>query len=178
MLEKIEPEIISVTKYFSVTNRDDIQQEIRIRLWHLLMEHFDKIDYTIETLINYCKKNIYGVAIECSRKIIKVKNRYYNRFIPITDVFVPTYDNISLVEFEIDFLKYSSILSEREQTMLEYLITTNNSFDNFDSISRQLGYKGKGAATYTLKKIAEKIVEFNETGVCKKKKKSKKIKSR
>ena len=68
--------------------------------------------------------------------------------------------NVNQIDFSIDFPKYEKIFTEKEFKLFKYLVDTDNEFSNFDALSREWGYTGKGTSKYNLEIMAKKIVSF------------------
>ena len=164
VLVKLEPHFANVIKYYKAYMRDEIKQEIRIRLWKLMLTALaDDPDSTEEDLYTMCMDHLYSISIYCS-KIIRIKGYYnYNKHYCQLDDYEFTSKEPSRDPFiNIDLEKYRNILTKKEYSILEYLYEIDSTFSNFDEISRQLGYTGKGSFKYTASNIATKINNFNK----------------
>lgn len=164
VLVRLEQNLTNVVKYYKLYMRDEIKQETRIRLWKMMAFAVeDNSSTTEEELFELCSNHIYSMSIYCS-KLVRIKEyyNYHKHIVPIDDFEFPITENVKAIFCEIDLEKYKTVLNKKEFKILQYLYETDYSFVNFDEISRQLGYTGKGSFKYLLTKIAEKINEFNE----------------
>ncbi len=162
ILFSLEKDIAVVANNFSLKFRDDIKQEIRIKTWHYIENMPDVDKRTIDEIISYAKSNLYFFALMASKAIIRQFAKQCKRNVCIDNMEFPVNDNKEMIDFFIDYKKYESILTKKEFLIVEYLFSTEDRFNNFDDISRQLGYTGKGASKYTLNEIAKKILNFNK----------------
>lgn len=161
ILKNIENDIQSVSKYYPIRNRDEIKQEIRIKIWQIMKDNFDKNDASDSEIIEFCKKQVYCISILSAKPITRAISKYNKKHENIENIEIPV-DYIDNMEHSVDYSKYESILTKKELKILKYLFSIDNNFDNYDFMSRQLGYTGKGASKYFILNIAKKIKEFNE----------------
>lgn len=143
-------------------NREEIKQDIRLRLWHMMNANFFDLEYTKDELEQFCIEHAYGIAMLCSKSLVASRSKYNKRHENIDNIFMSSPTEIPHIEFFIDFDRYKKILTPKELQIFQYLVETGNSIKNFDSVSRQLGYTGKGSSKYNLIKIAKKVLEFNK----------------
>lgn len=169
VLIDIESDIIRISKKFSLDIRDDVCQDVRIKLWKLMERNYPNSE-NIEELLTFCKLYVYSVSVYCSKPILRKKYKEEKRNLPI-DQSMDLYEcfqknthgtNVDKIAFYIDFEKYKNILSEKEFRFFQYLVDTDNDFSNFDALSREWGYTGKGTSKYNLENIAKKIFSFHE----------------
>jgi hypothetical protein len=140
-----------------------VKQEIRIKLWQKMNVQFGEIPHTKEDLEVFCRGYIFVVAILAGKIVRKsiVKDRKRHANIDYYNFSVPS--DYKEIDFKIDIAKYKKVLDTREFQIFEYLCEIGHDFSNFDSISRQLGYTGKGSAKYNLTNIAKKIYKYQES---------------
>ena len=162
ILIKVEPNIESLTNRFSYRYRDSIAQETRIKVWEFVSKKYNEDEsISFESVLAQLIARLHIIVIFASKTMIRQISKFDKRFADITNASLLVSDDYSRIDFEVDFKHYRSFLSERDFEILRYLFSVDDSFKNFDNISRQLGYYGKGASKYRLLKIAEKILDFN-----------------
>ena len=161
ILLKIEPNLTSLTNRFSTRYRDDITQEARIKSWEFIRKKLEE-DPKIaqEEILIQLREKLHIIVIFASKTMMRQINKFDKRFMDITDSDIMINDNHDMIDFTADFEHYRSFLSKKDFEILNYLFSVDESFSNFDNISRQLGYTGKGASKYRLLQIAQKILEF------------------
>lgn len=167
----LDPDIKALTRYFPLTQRDEIQQEIRINLWRKMTSEFAEVEHTLDDLEAFARKLLFYACILASKHIRKNKLNYSKRHVALDAIpatadssyYFPT-DPLKMVDFATDLPKYEQVLKPKEFALFKYLVETGHDFNNFDGIARQFGYTGKGSAKYILTKIAEKLIKFHESG--------------
>jgi hypothetical protein len=166
ILLTLDPIIKDITKFYRANYRDDIQQEIRIRLWNLMLAIPANEPKTYEDLIEFCKGYVYSVAMFSSKIVCQPDRKHQNRYIDIeqydNDSRLSVEDSHEMLDYELRSNKYKHILTEQEYAIFKYLESSDETFKNLDAISKQFGYSGRGTITHHLKRIATKILEFNQ----------------
>lgn len=159
IISEFDNEIKKSVRIFDINLRDEICQEIRIMLWKMLSKRLPE-ESTKEEMTKYVQDYFQSVVWFSSKPVSRKKYKEEKRNV-ILNSDVDTYYKDNSIErindFSIDLSKYEKILTKKEIAILRYILETDNDFSNFDSLSRQLGYSGKGSSKYNLKKISKKM---------------------
>lgn len=147
---------------FDINVRDDIAQEMRIKIWKYLTIRLP-VDASVEEMEKYITDYFYSISWLSSKQIYRKKIRDDKRYVQcglsvgIEEAEYSGNEIEKKLSTDVDISKYADVLSKKELVILKYILDTENDFSNFDSLSRQLGYTGKGSSKYNIKKIVNKI---------------------
>jgi len=150
--------------------RDDVLQEVRIRVWHLF-DSFSKNQENInkDEFEKYILDNIRGI-VRSTQSLVSTKYHRQNARCKPIDIIPESSLAIEPVQYKKRSAEYSrktleklmSCLNEREKFIVNYMIIVNNICDNYDQLMRQLGYTGKGSVKYIIEGIKKKIKQYAE----------------
>lgn len=175
----LEKDLKKISLRLNSDLKDQICQEIRIKLWRFIDNRFSDLledpDYDTDDenyIAEFCKPFMNStMTTYCSMIIFNKHQKYNKRHVNIEsletedryDSFRKDWESdLNKVDFEIDFSKYKEFLSDKQYKLLKYIVDTGNPINNFDALSREFGYTAKGSAKYNLEKIAQKIQTYNQ----------------
>lgn len=166
LLIKCEPMINRATAKIPRYMRDEVKQEMRIKIWRLIDNKYEG-DCDVQDFVLRCIGSIYHSSRNTVGSLLS-KNQ---RFLPLEAA------HLAMVEPEVHAIRFSKektelletlmqCLNEHEKFILRYMIVTGNVGPNYDMLMRQLGYTGKGSVKYILDGIKTKMIQFaKEKGI-------------
>lgn len=168
IIKKLDPQIKKIVVKCNIDHRDEISQEIRIKIWRYINNKFEKLDNPelIDEAYKICNKYLNVMMFYSSRPIYKKYGK--QKELSFNDPgFSPSINynqklSVDFLDWEIDFEKYKAILKPAEYEYFVYVVKDPLTLANMDSLSRQWGFDGKGSAAYNIQKIFEKIQKYND----------------
>lgn len=157
MLSVMDPTLVEIVKkQVPAQYRDEVAQDMRIRMWGNILQFYDG-----RQDLNEFARNIGQVECGWSFRVILATQRKINRKLIFTDNMAAIAHNLHKYHMVrrrfIDMERMKEILSEKEFIILNYMIKTGCVDESFSSLARQLGYHAKGAIRYILDRIYMKI---------------------
>jgi len=164
MFQDVDPIIKRFVARIPKEYRDEVLQDLRIRLWDDIIRLFDDTAQTIEDFI---KKLLPFESDWAFKSVLEENKRHSERFSHLEDWSdVQSNKPYTSIFYELDHKTlniedYRSILKPNEFLILQYLVETGTIDDCFQSLARQLGYHAKCAIPYILNNIYSKIREHS-----------------
>lgn len=160
LIVECEPMIKRATVKIPHYMKDEVQQEMRIKIWRLIENKYDGTgdvqDFVVQSI---------GSVYKSSKNTIGLKFSKNQRFLPLKAA------QSVMIKPEVELLRSNKekkkifdqlikCLDEHEKFILQYMIITGNINPNYDMLMRQLGYTGKGSIRYILDGIKTKMTQF------------------